>query len=271
MGIDIPDIRTVIHMGIPSSLEDCVQEAGRDGQDSRCILLHDDYAVSFRQRCIDWANPPEIYYTGVWEFLNKVANPNHPIEMSGDAIASVIAEQGGLLSNIAAPHVSAVLDRMDAHKLINREPSQPSHVITLDSRRFPKTFSKTNKRGRVLLALIEIHADFSGGDECVTLKVQKEKLSKMTGLTPGAIYNALRAIQRDRIVNLEPAFTGKIIRVPECNYGEPLEKLLPLEQVLEKRNRDMSRLDQMIKYITCNNRRQYIRDYFASDWNVELL
>jgi ATP-dependent DNA helicase RecQ len=60
MGIDIPNIRTVINYKLPSSIEDYVQQtgrAGRDGTDSDAILYYNSDDLSQLYRFIQLGNP----------------------------------------------------------------------------------------------------------------------------------------------------------------------------------------------------------------------
>ena len=55
MGVDKPDVRLVIHLDTPGSLENYLQEAGRAGRDqapARCLLLYDDADLDVQFRLL---------------------------------------------------------------------------------------------------------------------------------------------------------------------------------------------------------------------------
>ncbi|MBO4786536.1 MAG: ATP-dependent DNA helicase RecQ, partial [Prevotella sp.] len=72
MGIDKPDVRLVIHMDCPSSLEAYFQEAGRagrDGKKSYAVLLYNDADSNKLMKRVSDTFPSKEYICNVYEHL----------------------------------------------------------------------------------------------------------------------------------------------------------------------------------------------------------
>ncbi len=77
LGIDKYDVRLLVHMEVPGSLESYYQEvgrAGRDGKSAQCHLFFDDDDVSIQVEFLKWANPEPEFILNVF-YLIESAGP----------------------------------------------------------------------------------------------------------------------------------------------------------------------------------------------------
>lgn len=73
MGVDRADVRAVIHVDLPRTVEGYYQEvgrAGRDGQPSRCLLLHNPTDTRVHEFLIERSHPPFEVVAEIWRLIH---------------------------------------------------------------------------------------------------------------------------------------------------------------------------------------------------------
>lgn len=100
MGVDKADVRLVIHLDTPGSLENYLQEAGRAGRDqaaARCILLYDDADLDVQFRLLRNSRLTQHDIHSILKALRK-------IERKDRSEGAVVVTSGEILLEIPDQH-----------------------------------------------------------------------------------------------------------------------------------------------------------------------
>src|SRR5215469_5229497 len=88
MGIDKPDIRTVVHAGVPASIDDYYQEigrAGRDGEQAAAILVHDPRTIRIPRLLAARTHLGEATFHPVVDAIENAAGPVSVADLADEA------------------------------------------------------------------------------------------------------------------------------------------------------------------------------------------
>lgn len=256
MGIDKPDVRLVVHHAMSGTLEAYYQEAGRagrDGQPSTCVLLHDPADRLTHEFFLagTHATRPEIEHT--WQTLRRLADHEGWIAGSLDDIARRVP---GVGDRTAAAALRALLTA----QLVSAVPPAAGRVhlrLLATPARIARELRGDHDFDREVLRVLwrGTRGRIAGG-AVVDLDALPPGLGGTMGLVP-----VLERLAAQQFVVYSRCGHG--LRVTERARHVPSPPLdwAPLER---RRAADFARLDAMEEYArTRYCRRAYLLRYFG--------
>ncbi len=265
MGIDKPNVRTVIHMDLPESLEAYYQEAGRagrDGQRSYAVLLYDAGDIAFLQKGIEQQYPPLDYLQKIYQALanhyNLAINSGEMLSFDFDLLqfkdtfqfkgsqvyyALKTLEEAGLIQlNEAFYYPSQVQFRLDFRALYEFQLKHPGAepILTLLSRL---------KGG-------EMQSQFFSVSETTLARYLKKNTHEVEQ-------------QLQRLHQMEALIYEKQKSKPQLTFLTPRQdaQKLPLDpkELASRKKRDKDKVDAVVRFAqndrTCRN--QVLLEYFG--------
>ena len=266
MGIDKPDVRLVIHIDCPDSIEAYFQEAGRAGRDgfkAYAVLLYNDADERKLEKRIADTFPEKDYIRQVYEHLAYFyqigvgSGYNHTFEFNIDKFCHTFRH-----FPIQVDSALKILNRAGYIEYTEEQDNQARVIFTIGRNDLYRLENTTPNEEKIITALLRnyggLFTDYNYIDESF--------IASQTQLEPHQVYMTLKGLSQRHILHFIPQKKTPYIRYTQRR--EDMEHIMLPPAVYEERKKQYEeRIHAVIKYATndqvCRSR-QLLR-YFGED------
>lgn len=266
MGIDKPDVRLVIHIDCPDSIEAYFQEAGRagrDGQKAYAVLLYNNADQRKLEKRIVDTFPEKDYIRQVYEHLAYFyqigvgSGYNHTFEFNIDKFCHAFRH-----FPLQVDSALKILNRAGYIEYTEEQDNQARVMFTISRNDLYRLESTTPNEEKIITTLLRnyggLFTDYNFIDESF--------IAQQTALQPHQIYMTLKSLNERHILHFIPQKKTPYIRYTQRR--EDMENIqLPPAIYEDRKEQFRQRIGAMIAYATddsiCRSR-QLLR-YFGEE------
>ncbi len=266
MGIDKPDVRVVLHIDCPDSLEAYFQEAGRAGRDGKkayAVLLYNDADQRKLDKRISDTFPEKDYIRKVYEHLAYfyqvgVGSGYHAtFEFNIDKFCHAFHH-----FPIQVDSALKILNRAGYIEYTEEQDNQARVMFTISRNELYRLENSTPNEEKVITALLRnyggLFVDYNYIDEGF--------VASQCGLQPQQLYMILKNLSGKHILHFIPQKKTPYVRYLQ-RREDPEDVQLPPVVYEERKEQFRERIQAMINYATndhvCRSR-QLLR-YFGEE------